>query len=46
MANAEPDDPDYDKKAKVYRQFLRYAKHKRRPRVFSSEPIRFPDFAK
>ena len=42
----DPDDPSYDKKAKVYRQFLRYAKHKRRPRVFSSERNRFPDFAK
>ena len=40
------DDPDYDKKAKVYRQALRYARHKRRPHVFRSERIGFPDFTK
>ena len=42
----DPDDPDYDKKAKVYREGLRYAKHKRHPHLFCSERIGFPDFTK
>ena len=42
----DPDDPDYDKKAKVYREGLRYAKHKRHPHLFCSERIGFPGFTK
>ena len=42
----DPDDPDYDKKRKVYREGLRYAKHKRHPRLYDGEQIGFSKFTK
>ena len=42
----DPDDPDYDKKLQVYREALRYARHKRRPGAHGVKRNGFPTCTK